>query len=557
MAIEILENTLLKLLVRRGNNYDRTQITLDSGELGYTTDTKRLYIGDGSTAGGNIIGNIYKGKVADVTALAPGVVGDYAFETSSNRLKVLIQNTGAAAADWYGVATVLSAGNATINIDSASRITVDSLSAGNISYSALGNSLEIDTDSKVALSGTVKIDTILQKTIDATSYLELPSKIKINSIDYNFPAGSPANSSYLGADAEGTLSWTPPSIITTAVAPTTAVLVPVGTIVPYASASAAVPYGWLPCDGSAVSRTAYSDLFDVIDTAYGTGDGSATFNVPNLTNRTVYGDTSPAPANSTEYQLTTAAPTHSLSATATNFIIKSIGGVTSPTLTVAGNLSGFLNERGQSYNTPFSFLSGDLKLQRVVPGIKIFNNGGTSENFTIPEGVEWVKFYMTGSGAPGNDRTGGAAATIVGYLSGAPGTEFICEVAAAPLYSMSTGNASVLRLNNAVGSLVATANGGQGYTGGMNQPAAEASSGSISDLARVISHYIVPGGSGSIYTDAGDNSSAGAASFWGSSPAPGAGGGSMGSKKPADSNFLSQNFFGLQPGAGLIKFEWN
>ena len=556
MAIQILENTLLKLLVRRGNDYDRTQITLDAGELGYTTDTKRLYIGDGSTAGGNIIGNIYKGKVANVTSLAPGVVGDYAFETSSNQLKVLIQNTGSAAADWYGMGNVLSAGNTTINVDSASRITVDSLSAGNISYSALGNSLEIDTDSKVALSGTVKIDTILQKTIDATSYLELPSKIKINSIDYNFPASTPANNSYLGADAEGTLSWTPPQIITTAVAPTTAVLVPVGTIVPYASASAAVPYGWLPCDGSAVSRTIHSDLFEVIDTAYGAGNGSTTFNVPNLTNRTVYGDTSPAPANSTEYQLTTAAPTHSLSATATNFIIKSIGGVTSPTLTVAGNLSGFLNERGQSFNTPFSFLSGDLKLQRVVPGIKVFNNGGSSENFTIPEGVQWVKFYITGSGAPGNDKSGGAAATIIGYLSAAPGTEFICNVAAAPTNNAATGIASTILLASN-GTTIATANGGQGYTSGLIFPPAAASSGTVSDTTRVISHYIVPGGSGGIDTDKGGNEEAsGAASFWGSAPAPGAGGGSHGNRKPRDGGDFV-NYTGLQPGAGLIKFEWS
>ena len=161
------------------------------------------------------------------------------------------------------------------------------------------------------------------------------------------------------------------------------------------------------------------------------------------------------------------------------------------------------------------------------------------------------------SGAPGNDRTGGAAATIIGYLSGAPGTEFLCEVAAAPTYSASTGNASNLRNNDAVGSLIATANGGQGYIGGMNHPAATASSGSVSDTTRVISYYVVPGGGGSIYTDAGDNSSAGAASFWGASPAPGAGGGSIGNKKPANSAVFGQNFFGLQPGAGLIKFEWN
>ena len=37
MGIEILENTLLQLLVRRGTDFDRQQITLNSGELGFTT----------------------------------------------------------------------------------------------------------------------------------------------------------------------------------------------------------------------------------------------------------------------------------------------------------------------------------------------------------------------------------------------------------------------------------------------------------------------------------------------------------------------------------------
>ena len=43
--IEILENTLLKLLVRRGSDNDRQQVLLSEGELGYTTDSKRLFIG--------------------------------------------------------------------------------------------------------------------------------------------------------------------------------------------------------------------------------------------------------------------------------------------------------------------------------------------------------------------------------------------------------------------------------------------------------------------------------------------------------------------------------
>ena len=58
--------------------------------------------------------------------------------------------------------------------------------------------------------------------------------------------------------------------------------VPVGTINMYAGATTDVPSGWLLCDGSAVSRTTYAQLFSVLDTEYGTGDGSTTFNLPNF-----------------------------------------------------------------------------------------------------------------------------------------------------------------------------------------------------------------------------------------------------------------------------------
>lgn len=44
----------------------------------------------------------------------------------------------------------------------------------------------------------------------------------------------------------------------------------------------AVPDGWLLCDGSNVSRTVESDLFDVIGTTFGVGDGSTTFGLPDL-----------------------------------------------------------------------------------------------------------------------------------------------------------------------------------------------------------------------------------------------------------------------------------
>ena len=53
---------------------------------------------------------------------------------------------------------------------------------------------------------------------------------------------------------------------------------PVGTYIQFAGSSA--PGGYLACDGTAVSRTTYADLFAVVSTTYGVGDGSTTFNLP-------------------------------------------------------------------------------------------------------------------------------------------------------------------------------------------------------------------------------------------------------------------------------------
>ena len=69
------------------------------------------------------------------------------------------------------------------------------------------------------------------------------------------------------------------------VAPPVAIggIAPVGTITMWPLETP--PIGWLTCFGQAVSRTAYPDLFSVIGTAYGAGDGSTTFNLPNFIGR--------------------------------------------------------------------------------------------------------------------------------------------------------------------------------------------------------------------------------------------------------------------------------
>lgn len=64
-------------------------------------------------------------------------------------------------------------------------------------------------------------------------------------------------------------------------------LPPVGSVTAFAGST--TPDGWLLCDGSAVSRTTYADLFAVIGTTYGAGDGVDTFNLPDLADKFIEG----------------------------------------------------------------------------------------------------------------------------------------------------------------------------------------------------------------------------------------------------------------------------
>lgn len=62
-------------------------------------------------------------------------------------------------------------------------------------------------------------------------------------------------------------------------------------------AGAALPEGYLLCDGAALSRNVYAELFSAIGTAWGEGDGSTTFNLPDLTDKTAWGGDSEAVGN--------------------------------------------------------------------------------------------------------------------------------------------------------------------------------------------------------------------------------------------------------------------
>lgn len=91
-----------------------------------------------------------------------------------------------------------------------------------------------------------------------------------------------------------------------------------GIIIPWTSTS--VPSGFLECTGAAVSRSTYSDLFAVVGTTYGAGDGSSTFNIPDLQDAVVV-NKSPAKALASTGGANTVASTGNISGSLANTTI--------------------------------------------------------------------------------------------------------------------------------------------------------------------------------------------------------------------------------------------
>lgn len=85
----------------------------------------------------------------------------------------------------------------------------------------------------------------------------------------------------------GTQTTATISDFSTAVDSRVTLALPAGIISPYGGSSA--PSGWLACDGTAISRTTYASLFAAIGTTHGVGNGSTTFNLPDLRGRTAVG----------------------------------------------------------------------------------------------------------------------------------------------------------------------------------------------------------------------------------------------------------------------------
>ena len=324
-SIEIFQNTLLKLIVRQGGDSDRKLILLDSGELGYSTDTNRLFIGDGETIGGSIVGNKYLTDGNPISLGANAQAGDLVFNTANNTLYKFNGGDYSSLSNWLAVGVIYNT----------------------------GESLKLDSSNNaISLSSSITVDKISQRS---STYLNLPEKTALNAVNYNWPSGGLQNNLFLGTDIFGNLSWKTPLPLNTYYVSNSASRIPVGMITPFVS-GADIPYGWLLCNGNSVAGVTYPALSAAIGTTYGGSGGN--FNLPNLTNKTLYGVVN-NPATSTTYNLASG-NNIGLSAVGTNFIIKAIpDNIVTSTIKIQSPLSATVNGIDIT-NTSVTTLSGDI-----------------------------------------------------------------------------------------------------------------------------------------------------------------------------------------------------
>jgi len=115
-------------------------------------------------------------------------------------------------------------------------------------------------------------------------------------VSWNNLKDVPANVNGLGTASQRDIGTDPSQVPTNSLI--TNQLLPPGAVLPFAGTTA--PDGWLVCDGSAISRTTYADLYAYIGTLYGSGDGVTTFNLPMLENQFIRGASATRPVGNEE-----------------------------------------------------------------------------------------------------------------------------------------------------------------------------------------------------------------------------------------------------------------
>lgn len=161
-------------------------------------------------------------------------------------------------------------------------------------------------------------------------------------------------------------------------------LMPSGTILDYAGIT--IPVGFLNCDGAAVSRVTYSDLFSALGTSWGVGNGSTTFNVPDLRGYTTIGAGQHAGLSSRTLGQKTGTETHQL-------VIAELASHTHVQDAHAHVQQYATSGSGTNYNTTGAGFTAAGTPSGINTNLTVATNqstgSGTGHNNMQPSGVVW------------------------------------------------------------------------------------------------------------------------------------------------------------------------
>jgi hypothetical protein len=162
---------IIKLKLRRGLESQRLLITLDQGEMGYTIDSKRVFVGDGSTVGGIVVGSRAFTPIASNKTSLAAYQGDLVVENS-----LLYQLTGTNATQtsaWRYIGPQID--NNTIRFNASNQFSINTTSSslvfatGAIAATSLGLSARVDNSTIIISSNRLTVGTITNAHINVAT----------------------------------------------------------------------------------------------------------------------------------------------------------------------------------------------------------------------------------------------------------------------------------------------------------------------------------------------------------------------------------------------------
>jgi microcystin-dependent protein len=277
-----------------------------NASVGGTLGVTGLITATGGVAGaitGNVTGSITGNVTGNVIGNVTGNVSGSSGSCTGNASTATALATGRTIAMTGDVSYTSASFDGTGNVSGTSTLASSGVTAGTYGSSSSIPQITVDSKGRItSVSGVSPIVADLSPSpsgtygaSESTPVITVNAKGQITSASTvatqipalgSSPAGTYGSSTVVPAITVNTRGQVTAVTNTSISFPSVTTFI-AGMMTQYAGSTA--PSKWLLCDGSAVSRTTYSDLYTAIGTTYGVGNGSTTFNIPDLRGRTPIG----------------------------------------------------------------------------------------------------------------------------------------------------------------------------------------------------------------------------------------------------------------------------